>query len=347
MDITQITPDALTALAVDALMAYGVLEQDAQRVARILVLADMMKLHTHGVSRLVSYCERLRIGGIDPAPQIRTEAPAPAIRRIDGGNGLGPLVGMRALDAAMEAARETGIAMAICCGSSHFGPIAPYAWIAAAEGFASMIGSNASVTIAPTGGREARLGNNPLGFGFPDPEGEPVILDMAMSVVARAKIRDAAAAGEPIPDSWATDDQGRPTTDPVEALKGCLLPFGGYKGYGLSLCVDLMSGLLSGAAYLTHVSPWVERPEAPQDLGHIFVLIDTARLLPAADLHDRMQDFGSILHSATTVDTARPVLLPGEREIAHLRRAEQSGIGLPRATFAKVDALIQSSRTTL
>ena len=314
-------------------------DEDARKAARILVLADMMKLHTHGVSRLVSYCERLRIGGIDPSPDIRCEAPAPAIRRIDGGNGLGPLVGMRALDAAMEAARETGIAMALCRRSSHFGPIAPYAWLAAEQGFASMIGSNASVTIAPTGGREPRLGNNPLGFGFPDPEGEPVILDMAMSVVARAKIRDAAAAGEPIPDTWATDAEGRPTTDPVAALKGCLLPFGGYKGYGLALCVDLMAGLLSGAAYLTHVSPWVERPEAPQNLGHVFVLIDAARLLPAAELHRCMQDFGSILRSAPAVDPARPVMLPGEREIAHLRRAERDGIVTLPTTLQRIEAL--------
>ena len=338
-ETTQMTPDALTSLAVGAFTACGVPGEDARRTARILILADMMKLHTHGVSRLISYCERLRIGGIAAMPEIRCETLAPAIRRIDGGNGLGPLVGMRALDAAMEAARETGIAMVLCRGSSHFGPVAPYAWLAAEQGFGSMIGSNASVTIAPTGGREPKLGNNPLGFGFPDPDGEPIILDMAMSVVARAKIRDAAAAGEPIPDTWATDAEGRATTDPVAALKGCLLPFGGYKGYGLSLCVDLLAGLLSGASYLTHVNPWVERPEAPQNLGHAFVLIDAARLLPTAELHGRMQDFGSILRSSPPVDPGRPVMLPGEREIAHLRRAEREGMAMPRATLEMVRAI--------
>src|SRR5690606_28704044 len=165
-------------------------------------------------------------------------------------------VGAHALRAALAAAAETGIAVALCHGSNHFGPIAPYALQAAQRGFASLIASNATTTIAPSGGSDARLGNNPMGFGFPNPGGDPVILDMAISVVARAKIRDAAKAGQPIPEGWATDADGRPTTDPKAALDGFLLPVGGYKGYGLSAAVDMLTGVLSGAAFLTHVRSW-------------------------------------------------------------------------------------------
>lgn len=319
----------LQMLGTDTLVALGVPPQDAEETARILTLADMMQLHTHGISRLLSYGKRLKIGGIDPRPDMTVEVLAQAIRRIDGGNGLGPLVGARALAEGIEAARATGIAIVFCRGSNHFGPIAPYAFLAAQQGFASIIGSTASVTIAPTGGREARLGNNPLGFGFPNPGSDPILLDMAMSVAARAKIRDAAKAGEPIPETWATGPNGEPTTDPLEALKGCLLPFGGHKGYGLSLCVDLMSGLLSGASYLTNVTSWVDYPESPQKIGHFFILLDTACLMPSDTLGQRMTEFSEIVHTTPPADPEKPVQLPGERELSRMRSAERDGIAIP------------------
>ena len=326
-------------LCVAALTSFGVPGQAAEDCARILVLGEMMGLTTHGVGRILSYGERLAIGGIDPKAELRVEAPAPAMRRIDGCNGLGPSIGAVALRQAMEAARETGIAIVFCAGSNHFGPIAPYALLAAQSGFASLIASNASVTIAPSGGREARLGNNPLGFGFPNPGGMPIILDMAMSVVARGKIRDAAKAGTPIPEGWATDAEGRPMTDARTALDGFLLPFGGYKGYGLSLCVDMLTGLLSGAAYLTHVKSWVDDPEDPQNLGHTFVLIDTARLMPASDLSERMTDFQRQVHGTPPVDPDQPVLLPGERELKRLEAARASGMDVNGETLAKLRVL--------
>lgn len=326
---TIINKPVLQDLATAALCAFGVERQHADEAANILVLADMMGLHTHGTARVVSYGERMRIGGIDPRADIAVVDIAPAMAIVEGNNGLGPAIGAVALRAAMEKAAQTGMAAVFCRGSNHFGPIAPYAWMAAQEGFASMIASNATTTIAPSGGREARLGNNPLGFGFPNPEGKPVILDMAMSVVARAKIRDAAKAGQAIPDTWATDADGRPTTDPNVALKGFLSPVGGYKGYGLSLCVDLMTGLLSGASYLTRVRTWSNEPEAPQDLGHTFILIDTRRLMPVDSLAGRMNDFASIIHETPPVDEAVPVMLPGEREMRNLAAAEARGVALP------------------
>src|SRR5262249_11791465 len=147
------------------------------------------------------------------------------------------------------------------------------------QGFAAIVASNATTTIAPWGGRAARLGNNPIGFGVPRPGGDPIMLDIAMSVVARAKIRAAAKADESIPATWATDRAGTPTTDPDAALDGFLQPIGGHKGYGLSLMVDLFAGLLSGAGYLTRVSSWNENPEQPQNLGHVFIAFDTRRLM--------------------------------------------------------------------
>jgi LDH2 family malate/lactate/ureidoglycolate dehydrogenase len=323
----------LLALGARAFMGLGLRAEDAAQVARILVTADLFGLGTHGLGRIESYGERLQVGGIKPRPDIVVTKLAPALCKVDGDNGVGPLVGMRALQAAMEAARECGVGVALARASNHFGPISPYSLIAAEAGFASIIGSNATTTIAPWGGSDARLGNSPIGFGVPHPGGDPFLLDMAMSVVARAKIRNALKRGDSIPDTWATDASGRPTTDPKAALDGFLLPIGGHKGYGLALMVDLFAGLLSDAAYLTHVKSWSDAPEQPQNLGHFFILIDTRRLGSADWLAQRMRDFAAILHGSAPADAAQPVIVPGEIELGKLRRQRSDGIVLDATTY--------------
>lgn len=340
---TVLPADRLRALAVEALHAAGVPIDDAEAISRVLVQADLFGIHTHGVARIPQYLERGRLGGLDPAARVRVEQVAPALARVDGANGVGPLVGARALEAAAEGARHTGIGAAFARHSNHFGPVMPYLFQAAEQGFAAIIASNATTTIAPWGGREARVGNNPLGIGVPSPGGDPVMLDIAMSVVARAKIRRAAAAGDAIPDTWATDRTGEPTTEPDAALDGFLQPMGGHKGYGLSLMVDLFAGLLSGAAYLDHVSSWSADPERAQDLGHVFILVDTARLMNADALTARMTDFAGILHDTPPTDPANPVRLPGESELATHRRQSANGIELASADVTALQALAASA----
>ncbi len=326
----------LTELGTRAFTGLGLRPQDAAQVAAILVTADLFGLGTHGLGRIESYGERLLVGGIKPRPDIVVQKVAPALCKVDGDNGIGPLVGMRALQAAMEAASECGVGVALARGSNHFGPISPYSLIAAEAGFASIIGSNATTTIAPWGGSDARLGNSPIGFGVPHPGGDPFLLDMAMSVVARAKIRNALKRGESIPDTWATDARGRPTTDPAAALDGFLLPIGGHKGYGLALMVDLFAGLLSDAAYLTHVKSWSDAPEEPQDLGHFFILIDTRRLGSTQWLAQRMRDFAAILHDSPAANAEQPVIVPGEIELGKLRHQRRDGIVLDPATYERL-----------
>jgi LDH2 family malate/lactate/ureidoglycolate dehydrogenase len=333
-------PEArLLALATSALERGGMRAADAALAARVLVLADLFGLRTHGVSRVAQYLDRVRLGGIDPRAEVVVTRIAPALAVVDGRNGVGPLVGMRGLEAALDGARAAGIGATFVRGSNHFGPIMPYALIAAEGGFATLIASNATTTIAPWGGKDTRIGNNPLGIGVPNPGGDPVILDMALSVAARAKIREHAARGEPIPPGWATDAEGHPTTDAAAALKGFLLPVGGHKGYGLAVMVDLLAGLLSGAAYLTHVRAWDKDPGAAQDLGHVFIAIDTAKLGAAEALHARMSDFAAILHATPPADPARPVMLPGEREMGALHRQRREGVRIAAADLHRLEEL--------
>lgn len=325
-------------LAATALERLGVPAGDAALAARVLVMGDLFGLGTHGTSRVESYGERLKLGSINARANVAVERVAPTVARVDGDNGLGPLVGMRALEAAMAMAREQGTGLAFARNSNHFGPVAPYSYLAAEQGFASIIGSNASTTIAPTGGKEARLGNSPVAFAVPNPGGEPFILDMALSVAARAKIRNAAKAGQPIPDTWATDREGRPTTDAQAALDGFLLPIGGYKGYGLALVVDLFAGLLSGAAYLTHVNSWSGQPELPGNLGHFFFLFDVSKLGSADWLRERMADFASILRDTPPSDPGKPVRIPGQTELALFASQRRDGILLDASLVEKLKA---------
>ncbi|MDO8719316.1 MAG: Ldh family oxidoreductase [Polaromonas sp.] len=333
-DPIRVPESELTQMGVKAFQGLGLSLADAQDVCRILVMADLFGLSTHGLSRVESYGERLLIKGINPDAKIKVERLAPAMVSVDGDNGVGPLVGLRALEAAMEVAGECGIGIAFARGSNHFGPISPYSLMAAEAGFASIIGSNATTTIAPWGGTDARLGNSPLGFGVPNPGGAPFLLDMAMSVVARAKIRNAFKRGERIPATWATDKQGLPTSDPAQALDGFLLPIGGHKGYGLALLVDLFAGLLSNAAYLTHVKSWVDAPDEPQNLGHFFILVNTRLLGSTAWLTERMNDFASILHGSPAAEDGKPVLVPGEIELAKMKDQRENGIHMPADVMA-------------
>ena len=322
---TIVPEGELMALAIRALVAGGMRPGDAEPAARVLVMADMFGLRTHGILRVAQYLGRVRVGGIDVDAEVTVERVAPGMARVDGRNGIGPLVGMRALEAAMEGARAAGIGAAFARGSNHFGPIIPYCHIAASHGFASIIASNATTTIAPSGGRDTRVGNNPLGIGVPNPGGDPIVLDMALSVAARGKMRALAAEGKPMPGDWAVDRDGQPTTDPHAGLAGFLLPMGGHKGYGLAVMVDLFAGLLSGAAFLTHVQAWDKNPGAAQNLGHVFMLIDTTKLAPQMQLAERMKDFREILVSTPAADPSKPVMAPGDREMAAVRPVAARG----------------------
>lgn len=333
----------LMQLGIDAFIQLGLKPNDARDVVQILVLADLFGLSTHGLSRIESYGDRLRIGGINPQPQIVVERIASAMVRVNGDNGVGPLVGMRTLEAAMAVANDCGIGIALARGSNHFGPISPYALLAAEQGFATIIGSNATTTIAPWGGTDARLGNSPLGFGVPNPGGRPFLLDMAMSVVARAKIRNALKRGESIPNTWGTDAMGVPTTDPKVALDGFLLPIGGHKGYGIALLVDLFAGLLSNAAYLTHIKSWQDAPDEPQNLGHFFILIDTKVLGSPEWLAQRMNDFANILMDSPPIDPSKPVIVPGAIELDRMAQQRQSGIEISLETIKQLQKYTNGS----
>jgi LDH2 family malate/lactate/ureidoglycolate dehydrogenase len=187
--VSNLDEDALKELTKRAFQRVGMLPDMAEDAAEMLVLAELMGIGTHGLSRVESYVARLRDGGVNPKARPVIAAPAPALRHVDGQNGLGAAVAIRATRAAMDAARDVGMGAAFCHASSHLGALAPQLLHAAEAGFAAIFVTNTSPMIAPQGGRSAVIGNTPLGIALPDPEGQHVILDFAMSVAARSKVR--------------------------------------------------------------------------------------------------------------------------------------------------------------
>ena len=272
---------------------------------------------------------------------------APSVALIDGDDGLGPVVGRRALDKAVRMAKDNGIAYVGCRNSNHFGAIAPYALLACRQEMICIIGTNAFTTMAPWGGREVKIGNNPLGVGAPR-RGKPAyILDIAMSVAARGKIRKAHESGEKIPSGWALDPQGKPTADPLEGLKGFVLPIGGHKGYGLALAIAILSGVLTGGSFLTGVKSMLQQADEPQHVSHFFILINPAQVIGIDAYYENMEVFCTLVKNTEPIDPNKPVLLPGEHAAKTYETRITSGIPMARERLQVLENLAQGNPTEL
>ena len=237
----------------------GVPERDARIAADILVSADLRGVDSHGVIRLSTYYgSRLRKGLIDPNPKITVLAETPATLRIDGGAGLGQVVGYQAMTRCIAKAKEVGTALVTVRNSNHYGIAGYYAMMALEEGMIGVSYTNAQSLVAPTYGRTAILGTNPIAVAVPAGKERPYVLDMATSIVPIGRITVYQKSGRQIPEGWGVDKEGGVTTDPNQVLDGgALMPLGGidtmrgYKGYGLAMLVDIFCGVLSGAATAT------------------------------------------------------------------------------------------------
>ena len=328
-------------LATNAFVRAGVGVTESAAAAKILTLAEAMGITTHGLNRVVDYVQRIDAGGIVCDAKITVHVPAPALCHIDGHNGLGPAIAHRALSEAMVAARTVGVGAVFVRGGSHLGALAPFLFIAAKAGFAAVMTTNSAPMMAPAGGKSPRVGNNPLGLAIPHPDGQHVLLDMALSISARSRVRRAAKEGVPIPDTWATDAQGIPTTDAALAMQGLMRAIGGEKGASLALCLDLLAGGLSGAAMLSEISSGSDQPENAQNLGQMFILIDAKQLLPNEERRKRMDNAEQMILNTPAVDDECPIRLPGARALLSLKDAQENGMEVEAKVLSKLRLLAE------
>ncbi|WP_029009697.1 Ldh family oxidoreductase [Azospirillum halopraeferens] len=266
----QLNALQLKEMATAVLVAHGVPEAFADDQADLLVEAELRGLPSHGVLRLPRIVERIRNRVIDPCATGSPNWFGQSFLQVDGRGGLGPVVALAALQAARERAEETGVCVAAVANGNHLGMLAWYVERLAGQGHAAIAMTTSEALVHPWGGRVAMMGTNPIAIGVPAVP-DPFILDLATSVVAMGRIHDHADRGEPIPQEWALDRDGNPTTDPEAAKNGAIAPFGGAKGYALGLGIEVLVAALTRSAIGRNVAGTLDS-ERPCNKGDLFIV---------------------------------------------------------------------------
>ena len=332
------------------LLAWGMPEENAEITSEILSWADLHGVDSHGISMIPGY-DGLRRSGrakMDARPAVVKETPVSAL--VDGGGGLGHVPGHFAMSAAIRKARASGVGIAVVKHSAHFGAAGFYALMSARAGLVGMSCTSASgIQVAPTFGKQARLGTDPWSFAAPSADGVPFLLDMATTTVAAGRIRNKANEGLPTPDGWVLDAEGRPSNDPLVAKEkgGFLTSLGGspenssYKGYGLAVMVNILASCLSGATLIT--DPMHTKKPVGMDIGHFFMAIDPGLFREADDFHTDVATFMGALRGTTPVDPARPVMVAGDPQWKYAEVRMREGIPVGAGLLRQVRQIAQAS----
>lgn len=325
------------------LSQYHVPHERALMVAESLVLADLRGVDTHGINRLGGYINRINCGVLDPSPELSFIQKSPVMYHLDAKNTFGFVSGCMAIDKGIEAASTYGLAVVAVKNSNHYGMGATYVLRAVKQGYAAMAFTNASRAMPAWGGKEALLGTSPLAIGVPGgPKEGDFILDMTPTVAARGKIRKAARRGESIPEGYALDEHGAPTTDPVAALKGVMLPIGGPKGSGLAMMMDIFGGLLTGSSFAGNVKDQYKVTTEPQGVGHWFMVFKPDMFLDSGDtVGHRMDVLLERVRTSEKAEGVTRILTPGEN--AHTVEQQRRSMGIPFTT-EEVEALNQIAK---
>jgi LDH2 family malate/lactate/ureidoglycolate dehydrogenase len=342
----KVRPEKLKEFAFHILKGLNAADEEATLVADCLVRAEMRGIDTHGVHFLKLLSDRVDAHMIRIPTELKVVREDGTTSIVDGGNGLGQVAAHRAMKMSIQKGREFGIGLTLVRNTNHIGILAFYTLMAAEEGMVGIVMSNSAPSMSPWGGTEPFLGTNPISIAIPGGEEGAVVLDMSSSVVARGKIRRAQRMKERIPLGWALDDTGTPTTDPVAALKGSLLPIGGPKGYGLALVIDVLAGLLSGSQYGPEVKTF-HQPLGPTGIGVFTMAIDIERFMPLNQFKQLLAFYiRSIKKSKRAKDVAR-IYLPGEIEFEKEKKSLAEGIELDLSVVKSLNQMLEKMESPL
>lgn len=337
-----VRPERVLWYAEQLLQRDGLPFADAKTVAENLLFANLRGLDTHGVMRLPTYLKRLELGLTNRNAQPKVVDAGETYVVIDGDNGLGPIAGKLAMEQAMEKARESMVGLAFVRNSQHYGSCAFYTMMAMEQGMIGFSASNTAPLMAPTGGKKRLIGNNPISFAAPTPEGMTFVLDIALSNVAGGKIMLAEKNGQSIPLGWALDKEGRPTTDPHAGFTdgGLLLPVGNHKGYGMVVMLDILCGILSGGVTSSKVLGTTDF-KSQGNMGTCFMMaaIDIKRLMPLDVFKARMGEMIQEIRDCPKAEGATEILLPGELEMRATKERTAAGIPITLPILRELEAL--------
>jgi len=333
--VPSLDPTRLEAKATRIFTAMGAPDGDAAWISTLLVRANLRGHDSHGVIRIPQYWQSVKSGQVDPKSPVTVVEETPTLARLDGGGGFGQVVARRAMDIAIAKARAGGLSAASMSRTSHVGRLADYAETAAAAGLVAMVWANCvhGLNVAPWGGAARRLGTNPHAVAIPGPSGPAMVLDFATSVVAEGKMRVKRNRKQPAPLGWFVDAQGRPATDPEVFYgdpPGALLTAGEHKGYGLSLAVEILAGILSGTG---PAGP----PPGVFANGTLMICLDVARFLPLPEFHRQVGGLFGWVKSAPLAQGSTEILIPGEPEARLEAERRAQGIPIDDQTWNQIE----------
>lgn len=340
VNTVTVSKQELQKFAFDILMASGAATADAQIVAEALVWSDLRGRHTQGVNRLPVFVQRLQRGLIYSPASMNWKPRASAVYHLDAGNGFGHVAGWIAMAKAVELAKSNGIGLVTVKHSNHYGASGYFCSLATNADCIGFTCTNAVPRVAPFGGIRPVLGTNPLAFGCPTSSGVPILVDLSTSAITGSSARDTGSNGNLLPEGVALDANGKPTRDPAAAANGCLLP-GGSKGYALGLMVEILSGVLSGAAIGREVGSMYNTWDKPVNTGHVFIAIHIERILPLNVFLSRVDQLLEWISSTPRQENVDEILFPGEIRARYAEEYSRNGIPVPHHTALELEKLAQ------
>ena len=315
--------------AYDCFSSVGFSPEHSKTIAENLIEADLRGLNTHGVLRIPMYIKRVLHGVLDPGADVTVALETDCFTVFDANNGMGQVASVKAMDYAIEKALEKGLYLTGVRNSNHFGTAAYYTMRAADKGMIGICCSNTESLMPAPGGAEKIVGNNPFSLAFPGGEYPPIVVDMAVSAAAIGKIVLASKEGKNIPSGWATDKFGVETLDPITVLDGgFLLPVGGPKGYGLSIAIDILAGLLMGSGFGGRVRCPFSDYSGPQNLGHMFLALRVDAFMEYKEYCDRVEELIERTKNSSKTSGTSDIFMPGEIEINRAMINKGNGIDL-------------------
>ncbi|MEE0942492.1 MULTISPECIES: L-sulfolactate dehydrogenase [unclassified Methanobrevibacter] len=327
----KIMKDKEIALVKEILKKLGASEEDSEFVAEATIDADLKGFTSHGLGRFPQYLISIEAGTINLKDDIEIEKETPAIALINGNSGFGQAVSYKAMQIAIKKAKEVGIGCVGVHNTNHFGVTGFYSDLALRENCIGLVLANTDPAIAPLGGSQALIGTNPIALGIPSET--YITVDMATSVTARGKIIESKRKGLDLPDGWALDKDGNPTNDPEAALEGSILPFGGFKGYALSLLIEILTGPLVQAGYGLGVSGTAS-PTKDCTKGDLYVVIDPSKFGDFGEFVANTEDFVSQVRA-----TGETVAIPGDLEVKRIADAEANGVAIDEKLYEQLKGI--------
>jgi len=330
--------------SVKALEQYGVIDNDALITAKVLATTDAFGIHSHGTKNLKNYIEKIKVGALDPKaqPEIIKEGLSFAI--IDAKDALGMVASYAGMKKAIDIAKKSGIGFVTVKNSCHFGAAGYYANMAADQGMIGMAMSNTDPNMAVPGGKGMVIGNNPFAYSIPSGKYNLIFLDIAMSTTALLKVVQAKKDKKSIPDTWLVDNEGIPTTDPQYYGKGgALQPMGAHKGYGLSLLIDTITGLLSGGKTTKDIPSWCFNLSVKNKASHAFIAINISAMQPIAEFKTRIDETIDYIKSSPKAKGKDEIFIPGEIELNRKEKANKEGIAMPDDVVESLETLAKET----